>query len=67
MVAIQLVICLGDSRILWEKGWFYYLGKKYPQQWELQREILFYRKVWCTMGKFVNDMLEKLFFLCPIS
>jgi hypothetical protein len=47
-VAIQLVICLGDLKNLWEKGWFCYSKREYPPHWEIQREILFYNEIWLS-------------------
>ncbi len=67
-MTIQLVICLGDYIILWEEGWFYYLGEKMPTKMgtskgDFEREILFYRKIWCTM---LTICLEHFYFFVQL-
>jgi hypothetical protein len=60
-------MCLGDFGNIWEKGGFCSLGEKYPPHWEFQREILFYRKILCIIGNYVNDLPRKLFCFLPTS
>lgn len=51
----------GDFGILWEKDWFCCYGKEYPLQWELQREICLWKRIWFVMGNYVDTLSRFLF------